>query len=134
MFALVVIASGALWLYLTRTRPVQTFATLTLTASAGNRADAVQPGRVKYPLERDALRVQLTLPEQSSPAARYRAELETADGEIKPLEIDGQDARSVSVVIQATQLTRGRYALKLFTTDDGKAERRAIGSYRFNVE
>jgi hypothetical protein len=133
-FALLVIAFGVLWLYLTRTQPIQTFATITLTITAGNRADAVQPGRVKYPLERDALRVHLTLPEQSSPTARYRAELETADEEIKPLEIDGHDARSVSVVIPATQLARGRYALKLFMTDDGKAERRIEGSYRFNVE
>jgi anti-sigma factor RsiW len=132
--ALVVIAFGALWLYFARTRPIQTFATITLSASAGNRADAVQAGRVNYPLERDALRVYLTLPEQTSPSARYRAELETADGESRPLEIDGQDARYVSVVIPATRLARGRYALRLFTTDAGKAERRVGGSYFFNVE
>jgi hypothetical protein len=135
-FVLVAILAGVLWLYLTRTRPAQTFATLTLTASVSNRADAVQAGRVKLLPDHDALRVYLTLPEPSPTTARYRAELDNLDNvdrEIKPLEITGQDARSVSVVIPATQLGRGQYALRLLTTSADNAERR-IGSYFFNVE
>ncbi|MBC7931064.1 MAG: hypothetical protein H7Z38_10935 [Rubrivivax sp.] len=131
--ALVVVVAGALWLYRPRTQAPQTFATLTLSVSASNRADAVQASKVKLSPADTALRVYLTLPEPPLPTARYRAELDNDAGESKPSEIAGQDARSVLVVIPATQLARGRYALKLFTTAAGKAER-PIGSYFFNVE
>jgi len=132
--ALVVVVAGAMWLYRPRTQPAQTFATLTLTASASNRADAVQASRVKLSPGDVALRVYLTPPEPPSLSARYRVELDNDAGETKLLEIEGQDTRSVSVFIPATQLARGRYALRLFMADAGKAERRAGGSYFFAVE
>lgn len=132
--ALVVVVAGALWLYRPRTQPVQTFATLTLTVSANNRADALQASGVKLSPDDTALRVYLTLPEPSSPTARYRAELDNDAGETKPFEAAGHDARTVSLVIPSTQLARGRYALRLFTSDAGKAERRINGSYFFTVE
>src|SRR2546423_4909082 len=66
--AAVVIAGSWLWLSRTRTSPPKTFATLTLTASVGNRAEGVQARKVKLPP--DALRIFLMLPEGSAPATR----------------------------------------------------------------
>ncbi|MDQ3755999.1 MAG: hypothetical protein M3371_14860 [Acidobacteriota bacterium] len=129
-----IIVSAALWLSRTTPSP-RTFATLALTISANNRAEGVQAKKVSLPLNADALRVSLTLPDQPPLAAgRYRVELVNDSGETKPLEIAGQDARSVSVAIPAAQLTRGQYALKLFTSNAGGTEQRINGSYFFTVE
>ena len=132
--AVVVVVAGALWLLRPRTTPPQTFATLTLSASMSNRAEGVQAAKVKLPLNADALRIFLTLPEGSAPAALYRAELLSENGETKSFEAAGQDSRSVSVVIPAAQLARGQYVLKLFKTEADGAEQRVGGSYSFNVE
>src|SRR5256714_14085358 len=105
--AVVVVVAGALWLLRPRTTPPQTFATLTLSASMSNRAEGVQAAKVKLPLDADALRIFLTLPEGSAPAARYRAELLSENGETKSFEAAGQDSHSVSLVIPAAQLARG---------------------------
>ncbi len=134
--ALIVVAIivGAWWLSRPRTPSTQTFATLTLTISGSNRADAAQAGKVNFPLPASALRISLTLPERLPPAVRYRVELDKDNGETKPLEIVGQDAQSVSVLIPAPQLTRGQYALKLFATKADGIEQRIPGSYLFTVE
>jgi anti-sigma factor RsiW len=132
--ALIVMAGSWLWLSRTRTTPPRTFATLTLAASAADRAEGVQAAKVTLTPDDDALRIFLMLPEGSAPAARYRAELVNGNGETKSFEAAGQDSRSVSVVITSAQLARGQYALKLFKTEAGGAEQRVPGSYFFNVE
>ena len=132
--AVVVVMAGALWLSRPRTSPHQTFATLTLTASVGNRAEGPQAGKVKLPPDADALRIFLMLPEAMAPAARYRAELVSGSGETKSFEVAVQDSRSVSVVIPSAQLARGQYVLRLFKTEADGAEQRVGGSYLFNVE
>lgn len=132
--ATVAIIAGALWLSLSRAPSPQTFATLTLTISVSNRAEGAQAGKVRLPLNASALRISLTLPEQSPQAARYRVELENDDGETKSLELAGQDAQSVSVVIPAAQLARGQYALRLFAIKADGTEQRIPGSYFFTVE
>ena len=133
--ALIAIITSALWLSRTTPSP-RTFATLALTISANNRAEGAQARKVTLPLNADALRVSLTLPDQLRPlpAGRYRVDLVSDNGETNPLEIVGQDARSVSVVIPAAQLARGQYALKLFTSNAGDTEQRVNGSYFFTVE
>jgi len=132
---LLAITGGALWLFLSRAPSHQTFATLALDISvSNNRAEGVQAGKVKLPLNADALKISLTLPGQLPTALRYRVELENDRGETRQLEVAGQDARSVSVVIPATQLSRGQYALKLFMTKADGTEQRVNGSYFFNVE
>ena len=131
----VAVMFGALWLLSRpRTPTPRTFATLTLTAGAGDRAVGTQAAKVRLPLKEDALKISLVLPEGANSAARYRAELEGDGGEIKSLGADVQDARSVSVLIPSAQLARGQYALRLFVTDAGGAERRTGGSYFFTVE
>jgi hypothetical protein len=125
---------GAIWVARNRARSPQTFATLTLNISAGNRGDGAQTAKVTLPPEADALKLSLTLPEPSTPTARYRVELLNEKGETQPLEIAGQDAQSVKTVIPAAQLARGRYALKLFKSDGDGSEQRVSGSYLFTVE
>ena len=135
--ALLVIAiiAGTLWLFFRPRAPSpQTFATLALTISVNNRGDGVQATKVKLPLPASALKISLTLPERASTAAHYRVELENDSGETKPVEIIGQDAQSVSVVLPAEQLTRGQYALKLFTVKADGTEQRIPGNYFFTVE
>lgn len=129
------IIASTLWLYLSREPSLQTFATLTLTISANNtRADGVQAGKVKLPLSASALRISLMLPEGLPPSARYRVELVNDSGETRPLDVAGQDAQTVTVLIPAGQLARGQYALRLFMTEANGTEQRVNGSYFFTVE
>ena len=131
----VAIIAGALWFSLLRSSPPRTFQALTLTVNNNTRgAEGVQAGKVTLPLSAEALRISLTLPVESKQAVRYRVELENVNGESKPLEIAGQNEGSVSVVIPAEQLARGRYALKLFMTKGDGTEQRISGSYFFTVE
>lgn len=129
--ALAVVAT--LW-WAARPRPPQTFATMTLTAGVSNRAEGVRAGRVTLPLDADALKISLVLPEGAEPAARYRVELESGGGQALPLEASGPEAGAVSVVIPAAQLARGSYALKLFAVPADGPERRIPGSYFFTAE
>jgi hypothetical protein len=134
-FVVIAILAGTLWLSLLRAPSPNTFATINLRHSYSNRAGGVQAGRVKLPLEADALRIRLELPERLPPAGRYRVELENEDGETQPLEIAGQDAQSLSVVIPASRLERGIYALNIFTANsDGTAEQPINGNYFLTVE
>jgi hypothetical protein len=133
--ALLAIIGSALWLLLFRPPSHQTFATLTLAISvSNNRAEGIQAGTVRLPLNADALKISLKLPGGLPPSAGYRIELENDRGETRRLEIAGQEAQSVSVVIPATQLSRGQYALKLFVAKADGAEQRINGSYFFTVE
>lgn len=133
--AVVIIAGSWLWLLRPRTSPPQTFATLNLPAGVSNRAEGAQASKVRLPLNADALRISLMLPEGATPAASYRVELMSDNGETRSLKVAGQDAHSVSVVIPVAQLARGRYALKLFTTNADGTEQRVSGdSYLFTVE
>lgn len=132
--AVVLIIAGALWIYVPRTPSPRTFATLTLTISNNDRAKGAQPEKIKLSPDADVLRVSLTLPKQSVAAAHYRVELENDNGETKTVKVAGADAQSVSADVPAAQLTRGKYALKLFAIKTDGAEQRINGSYRFIVE
>lgn len=132
--ALVLVAGVAWSLYNSRTPAPQTVAALELNVRNSDRAAGTeQPGRVKLAPDTDALRVALTIPEGSPPAARYRVELENREGEAKTTRVDGQEGGTVSVLIPAAQLARGRYVLKLFAVGADGTEQR-LGSYFFNVE
>jgi methionine-rich copper-binding protein CopC len=134
-FAVIAILAGALWLSLFRASSPRTFTPLTLTASVKDtRAEGPQVKKVPLPLKADALKISLILPEGLTRATSYRAELMNSEGETQPLEIAGQDAQSVSVVIPAAQLARGQYTLKLFMTKADGTEQRINGNYYFTVE
>jgi hypothetical protein len=120
--------------WLTRPAPSRAVSLLTLSVSSGNRAGGVRPDRVRLTPETGVLRISLILPEGQPPAARYRVKLEEGRGEKKTLDVTGQDARTVSVEVSASDLDRGQYALTLFTVEGDGTERRVPGSYLFMVE
>ena len=126
------LAAGALWFFFLRTPVPRTYATLTLTISHSNRAEGVQAGKVKLTPDVEALKISLMLPPPR--AARYRVELENDNGETRSVELAGEDAQSVLVVIPAAQLARRQYALKLFAIQPDGVEQRINGSYFFIVE
>jgi hypothetical protein len=132
--AMVAVVAATLWFSVFRTPSPRTFATLSLTISNINRAEGAQAAKVKLPPDADALKISLTLPQQSPPAARYRVELENDNGETKPVEVAGKDDQSVLVEIPAAQLARGQYVLKLFAIKTDNSEQRISGSYLFIVE
>jgi hypothetical protein len=112
----------------------KTFATLTLNPGGASRSGDAQASAISVPIKEDALRVYLTLPEGAPPAARYRVELESDKGKVESLNAEGQEARSVTVVIPASRLARGQYVLRLFATGaDGKEQRVQGGSYLFTA-
>lgn len=130
------VIAGSLWLYLSRNRSPRTFATLTLNISRSNRAEGAQAERVKLPLDADALRITLTIPDQSPAAVSYHVGLENVEKDegIKPLDVVQQNAQTVTVVVPASQLTRSQFALKLFAVKSDGSEQRLAGNYFFNVE
>lgn len=130
----VAILAGILWFSLFRGASPKSYAPLMLTPGAQNRAEGIQASKVKLPLNADGLKITLVLPERLPPAVRYRVELENEDGATRPLEIVGQDARSVSVVIPASQVERGQFALNLFTTSADGTEQPINYTYFFTVE
>ena len=132
--AAVAVLAAAWWFSFQRTPATKTFATLSLHISAGNRAEGAQAGKVTLPLKADALKISLMLPEGSTQASRYRAELLDEGGAAEPLEITERDEKSVSVVVPSARLARGQYALRLYATPGGGAEQRVPGSYFFTAE
>jgi hypothetical protein len=132
--AALVIVVGVAWLYLARPRTPRAVATLRLTSSVINRSESTQATTLKLPADADALRVFLVLPERATRASRYRAELDNEDGETVQLAVEGQDAESVAVLIPASRLARGRYAMTLFAVRDDGTEQPVHGSYIFAVE
>jgi anti-sigma factor RsiW len=129
-FALLAIVSSVWWL--TRTPSPPTITALALSPSISTRNEGAQASTVTLPPGADALRISLTLPDAATAAASHRVTLEDERGETRALEVSGQEARSVSVLIPASQLARGQYALKLFAVKEDGTEQR-VGSYLFNV-
>ena len=132
--AVIVILVAGTWLYFSRARSPRIVATLRLTSNFINRSESVEAGTIKLPADADALRVLLVLPDRATPVSRYRAELENEDGETVPLAAEGQDARTVSVLIPASRLPRGQYALTLFAVRGDGQEQPVYGIYTFSVE
>jgi hypothetical protein len=85
----------------------------------------------------DALKLSLRLPEGTAGAIRYRITLDNVDSpNANPVSLEpvGQDAQSMSIIIPAGQLVRGRYALKVFAIQSDGTERRIPGAAYFDVE
>jgi len=131
--AIVVIVAATLWFFFPRQTPPRTFVTLTLIISPSTRGDEAQQPRVKLPLEKDALKIFLRLP-QPPAATSYRVQLLNTSGESRSLTISEQDPQSVAVEIPATQLRSGQYALNLFAIKADGKEQRISGSYYFIAE
>ena len=115
-------------------RPYQTIATLTLSVSNSERNVGGQDGSVKLARGTDALQISLTLSDASETATHYRAQLEDDNSAIKHSEKVLREDQFVRVTIPASQLARGRYALRLFAVKPDGTERHVPGIYYFNVE
>lgn len=131
--AIVAIIAGSWWFYFHQSSP-KTFVPLTLTSSPFTRSEGLPVPKVTLPLNADALKISLRLPEQSPTAVRYRVELLSENGENLPLDIAEQDAQSLVVVVRAEQLRRARYVLEVFAIKADGTEQRINASYQFAVE
>lgn len=130
----IIAVAVALWFFIPSSQTPRTFAPLTLTISPNTRDQGAQSARVSLPLNADALRMSLRLPNPSPPAVRYRLELLDDNGGSRSLEAAEQDRESVVLVIPSEELRRGRYAINLIAIQANGTEQRINGSYYFNVE
>lgn len=122
------------WLMLPSTRAPKTFASVTLSITSGDRAEGQRTTRLKRPVDVDALKIVLTLPELPAPAKGYRIIWINQQGVTRPLSIVEQNSQSLIVVIPSDQLARGQNALHLFVTSPDGSEQRINGNYFFTVE
>jgi hypothetical protein len=130
---LVIVGLAATLWFAIRPRAPQTFAHLNLVSTSDKRSTSGPPRQVKLPLAEDALRVSLMLPEPASPGTTYRVQWEDIGGSIDDLDIEQQEANSISVIIPAGELKPGQYVLNLFRQNSDGTEDRVFGNYFFNV-
>jgi hypothetical protein len=94
----------------------QTFKDLNLAFVSEDRtrgsSTALTP-EITLPLNADALRISLTLPEPTPKGADYSVRWENVKGPLGTLQITESKAKSLTVVIPADDLTPGQYTLKL---------------------
>jgi hypothetical protein len=111
-------------------QPSKSFA-ITLTSSAITRtAGDSQYPRITIPPDVSELRISLALPQPAPPGARYRVELDNRRDRTS-IQPSGQDANSVSVVIPASQVPAGFYALVIYEIKADGTEQRNPGNYFF---
>jgi hypothetical protein len=132
--ATVVIIAGVFWLVRNNRQLPQTYATFTLTLSKNNRADSEPATEVKLPLNADAARLYLKLPEPVDQSARYRVELLKDTGEATAINSVALLDNSAVVEIPAAQLARGQYALKVYVVKPDGTDQRINGSYFLSVK
>ena len=133
-FASIAIVLGIVLLAWPGNRPSGTYATVNLTVSSAERSEGTRTQQVRPEAGTSGLRIQLTLPEQSTPAKSYRVELLDEQKNSRNLPIEQQTDRMLVVSIPADQLKPGSYIIHLHAlTPDGN-EQRVPGSYLFSVE
>ena len=133
LFVTLGLAAALLWLSF-RTAPPQTFAHRNLAISYSARGEGSQIQRVTLPLAEDALRISLALPQPAPQGSTYRVQWEEVKRSLGDLNIEKQDANSISVIIPANKLTIGQYTLKLFRKNPDGTDERLPGNYYFNVD
>lgn len=133
-FAAVVLIIGAVWFLLPPPPAPGTFVTISLSPSAVTRGGGDGPQGVRLTPGTDALKINLTLPGGAAEGSRFRVELEDEGGAIESLAAERLDAQTVSVVVPSSRLRRGQYALRVFESGAGGAERRTSDNYLLNVE
>jgi hypothetical protein len=107
------------------------FVAITLTSSAVTRsAGDTQYPRITIPPDASELRISLTLPQPATPGARYRVELDNRRNRTS-IQPSGEDANSVSVVIPASQVPAGFYAVVVYEIKANGTEQQIPGNYFF---
>lgn len=129
--AAAIVLALVVWVARPHVNSPQSYATLTLAISSSDRAQGGAATKLRLPLQAEALRLRLELPET---APQYRIELLRENGETQGLKPVGQDEQSVVVEVPASQLSRGQYALKVYAIRPDHSEQGIKGSYLLTVE
>jgi hypothetical protein len=124
-----VIIGGIIWMLLPRT-----IGERTLIAAANERGGGPAAESVSLPLPYDDLKLHLTLPQPAIPAKDYRVEMRSADGQIWVLKVTAYNEQFVDVLIPASSLTRGNYALKVSVIKPDSTVQTFHYSYLLSVE
>jgi hypothetical protein len=103
-----------------------------LASSLINREQGNLPAKFTIPANTSEVRLQLLLPQGTSPGASYRAQLDNRS-ETEAVKVVEHDSEGVWVVVPVRLLPRGEYSLQLFAITGG-TERVIPGYYLFNVE
>ncbi|HJP92964.1 MAG TPA: hypothetical protein VJ875_13480 [Pyrinomonadaceae bacterium] len=132
--AIIVIAVGIAYQIFKDKPTYRNFASLELTMSASDRAEGSQATTLHLAPENDAARIVLHLPEQSNQYKSYQVELINRDGVRRPVEITEQNKQTITVIVPATAVTRGSYALRVSGIKQDGQQEGIAGSYFFKVE
>ena len=120
------------WFYLRSRNEAPSYAIVTLSHSASTRAAGAQDTTVTLPDSVGSLRAVLLLPEDAR-GTNYRVEVENDTGDAIPSRIIEQNPESLMIELQASQLQRRQYVVKLFEVSQ-RAEQRPPGNYFFSVK
>jgi len=97
------------------------------------RSSTAPTPKLTQPLNADALRVSLTLPEPTPEGATYSVRWENVKGPLGTLQTESK-AKSLTVVIPADDLIPGQYTLKLLRKNQDGTEQPVDGGYFFDIE
>jgi hypothetical protein len=131
--AIVVIAAAGIWFYGRSRQVSQSYASITLSLSAGNRAVGVDSTQVTLPESAGSLRLTLLLPVDAE-AVNYRVELENDSGEVIPTSLVEQKRGSLTIEVSGSQLQRRHYIVKVFAGNEQRVEQRISGGYFFSIK
>lgn len=130
----IVIVAGLTFLSWPRGPASGNYASVTLHIGASDRAGGAETKSVRLEPGHAGIRIELTLPEQSTQAKNYRVELLDEQQRPRNLPVAERTANSVIVMIPANEISRGSYIIHLHAVNADATEQRIRGSYSFNVE
>jgi hypothetical protein len=133
--ATMVVSVALLSWWVSRPLTPQTFKDVNLgyISEGQTRGSSTAPTqKITLPLNADALRISLELPEPTPEGATYSVRWENVKGPLGTLQIVESKAKSLTVVIPANDLPRGQYTLKLLTKDPSGKEQTV--TYFFDIE
>ena len=133
VLAVVVLAIAVALVFLT-TKRIKNIQAIALNLSSATRGSNDKPHEIKLSSNVDELKVSLPLPSPDPQAVAYKVQLVRPDGTTKPVTVAEHDNNTVVVVLEASELTIGTYALQVFVVTSDLNEHRIPGSYLFAIE
>jgi hypothetical protein len=131
--AALALIAGSIWWFGIRSHPPQTFATLALTAGAGER----DPGGPATPGTalgaNDALRLVLALPENARNTTSYQVSVLKAAGRPVQVYSSAREGDNLIVVIRSGEIPPDLYQLKVIATGPG-GQPAIFVTYQFRVQ
>ena len=129
-FAILLIVGGLVfWVISLNSNPTYQFHELAMTSAERNVG--TEKTKLRLDSSVDGLRLKLKLPAPRAP--QYRVSLQGEQVSLPELKIETQDAESVTVVVPASHLSRGSYAIQLTEINNGR-ETPLRGSYEFDIQ